>query len=150
MPTVKDLREYIRNNPKAGCPQPSLGGNKAELLRKAKLLGYVDRSAPKYTKAKAEARKKELAELKRKSDKIKAIRKRQAKTTKTPAVITVKPTKAQQAAIDQKKQIKTFWKAKLKKVPKSKQKVSRSAKAPKPLWGSKSKTIRKGLEGARF
>ena len=140
MPTIKELREFIKSASKnSDCPMPSLSGNKAELLTKAKKMGYSSGADDKAAKAHAKAA--ELTKLKKQSDRIKAIRKRQAKTTKTPGVIAIKPTKEQQAVIDTKKNIKTVWKGKQLK----NKVVPRKKPAVTPMWGSKSNEIRKNL-----
>lgn len=158
MPTMTELRDFIKTASRTSdCPQPSLSGNKAALMEKARKLGYRDpgadaadranaRAARAATKAaraatKAHARSAEITELKRQSDKIKALRKRQSKTTDTPAVIAIPPTQEQQNVINLKKQIKTVWKGRLLKT-KVKPKV---APVVVPMWGAKSNAIRKNL-----
>lgn len=125
MPTVKELRQFIKDHPKEGCPQPSLGGKKEELLTKAKQLGYKDET-----------------EKKKRLDKIKDIRKQKKKQrVKTPKVLTPAITKQQQAAVNLKKEIKTVWRGKtLKNKVKTRKKPT-----VQPMWGTKSNEVRKNL-----
>jgi hypothetical protein len=129
--TVKELRAYIRQASIASaCPQPALSGTKASLLIKAQKLGYV---SPDVKIAKAKKIKKKLKETRKK---------KKTQRLKTPAVISVKPTKSQQNTIDLKNQIKNVWRGKVLRTrvkPRKKPNV-------KPMWGDRSKSVLKGLE----